>query len=317
MIKSFFKETVEVVSRLGRQSISENDLRDDLFAKLQKLRTNGYVTFDHLVGTDLFAKSKKHVNYQIENELAFQTPCLAQSHIEHGRDVDLIKRNFKASEFELAARNLLFERNQVSSYEQVIEDFAPSTLTLNLPQHSDIFDLWLDADVTAVIEAYMGFTPILREAYVRRNFPCKYPVMNHKWHRDSNHRKHLLKAFIFFTDCDVDTGAHQYIAGSVNDDQFREERYFEDAEIDEAYPDASGRRIISEVKAGTIMLEDTRGLHKAGIPKHSFRDLGYAVFLPGSIMHRSKALYDVKPEILKGLSAMQRRYIPTRAFCRK
>ena len=36
--------------------------------------------------------------------------------------------------------------------------------------------------------------------------------------------------------------------------------------------------MVSNVKAGTIIIEDTRGLHKAGIPKRDYRDLGFAVF---------------------------------------
>lgn len=164
------------------------------------------------------------------------------------------------------------------------------------------------------MEAYMGFVPILREAYIRRNFPCTYRVMNHKWHRDTNHRKHLLKAFIFFTDCDIETGAHHYVAGSVQDKRFREDRYFEDAEIDAAFPPSSDKQIVSTVPAGTIVLEDTRGLHKAGIPKRAFRDLGFAVFVPDSFLQQGKALYDVKTDVVSALAPPQRRYIPKSAI---
>ena len=313
LVSSLFKETIEAASRLGHKSVTEADLSDDLKVKLSQLRKDGYVMFDYLVGSEYFATMQKLVKQKIEEELAFETPCLAQNHIDHGRDADLIARNFKASRSELVARDLMFNRDQVFSYRQVVEEFGPSTLTLPLPQDFGIFNVWLDTNVTSVIEAYMGFTPVLREAYIRRNFPCKYHVMNHKWHRDSNHRKHLLKAFIFFTDCDLDTGAHQYISGSVKDDRFREDRYFEDTEIDNAYPMASGRKIISNVPAGTIVLEDTRGLHKAGIPKHSFRDLGFAVFVPGSVLQRRDTNYNVDAKIAAKLSHEQCRYIPKRA----
>ena len=139
---------------------------------------------------------------------------------------------------------------------------------------------------------------------------CVYRVMNHKWHRDTNHRKHLLKAFIFFTDCDIETGAHHYVAGSVQDERFRENRYFEDAEIDAAYPMESGKQIVSTVPAGTIILEDTRGLHKAGIPKRSYRDLGFAVFVPHNVLNRKESLYSVDANTVQALSPFQRKYIP-------
>ena len=45
--------------------------------------------------------------------------------------------------------------------------------------------------------------------------------MNHNWHRDTNHDTHLLKAFIFSLIATY-TGAHHYIAGSVNDARFHD-----------------------------------------------------------------------------------------------
>lgn len=308
------KEFAERVSRVGQQATSEQSLSEDNAAKLQQLRSEGYVMFDHLVGTPAFAELQKTVASRIEDDLAFTTPCLAQKKIDQERDADFIARNFKVSKAELVERDLVFSRNQVADYQQVIDEFGPSTLTLPVPQDAAMFNLWLDDNVLSVIEAYMGFTPILREAYVRRNFPCTYRVMNHKWHRDTNHRKHLLKAFIFFTDCDIETGAHHYVAGSVQDKRFREDRYFEDSEIDSAFPTESGKQIISTVPAGTIILEDTRGLHKAGIPRRAFRDLGFAVFVPDSILRRGPALYGVTPDVVSGLTAPQRRYIPKQAI---
>ena len=104
----------------------------------------------------------------------------------------------------------------------MIDIFKPSTLTVPMPSESAFYNLWLDSNVMAIVSNYMGFYPHLPEAYIRRNFPCTYSVMNHNWHRDTNHETHLLKAFMFFTDCDIDTGAHHYIAGSVNDARFRD-----------------------------------------------------------------------------------------------
>ena len=95
------------------------------------------------------------------------------------------------------------------------------------------------------------------------------------------------KAFIFFTDCDSDTGAHHYISGSVNDERFRDKTYYTEEDISEIWPQDSNQRMVSNVKAGTIIIEDTRGLHKAGIPKRDYRDLGFAVFLPPNIFRRS------------------------------
>ena len=304
------KHLAERISRVGRGAEPENLLDADVKDKLKKLRQDGYVTFDHLVGTESFKALQDKVTSLYEKDLAFKTPCLAQSRIDHDRDADFIARNFLVSGEELRSRDLVFSAEDVSSYGQVVNDFAPSTLTLPMPKNPDFYNIWLDKKLLQVIEAYMGFAPILREAFIRRNFPCQYTVMNHKWHRDTNHRDHLLKAFIFFTDCDIETGAHHYVAGSVQDERFRENRYFEDDEINTAFPPSSGKQIVSTVPAGTIILEDTRGLHKAGIPKRDFRDLGFAVFVPGSFLHKKDAYYNTNRKTFNDLTSQQKRYIP-------
>ena len=177
---------------------------------------------------------------------------------------DLIQSNFLATPETLAQRGLTFNRGDVENYQQMLRDFQPSTLTLPMPSIKNYYDLWLDPMVMDLVSAYMGFVPELTEAYVRRNFPFNYRVMNHYWHRDSNHSKHLLKAFVFFTDCDIKTGAHHYIAGSVHDERFRDKTYYSDEEINDVWPIGSENHMISTVLAGTIIIEDTRGLHKAG-----------------------------------------------------
>ena len=135
--------------------------------------------------------------------------------------------------------------------------------------------------------------------------------MNHNWHRDTTHDTHLLKAFMFFTDCDMDTGAHHYIAGSVNDARFRDKLYYTDDEINSAWLTGSDDHMVSEVKAGTIIIEDTRGLHKAGIPKKAYRDLGFAVFLPPNILNTSKPLYQITESTFDHLTKDQKLFIPS------
>lgn len=304
------KETLEKLV-CSRRRIPQNPALDqELAAKLKQLEEKGYTTFHHLVGTSGFARLAQNVKEAFEQDMTFSTPCLAQSRIENSRDADLIQKNFRVSDDELESRGLTFGIEEAHSYKQVVEEFSPSTLKLPLPKKLSFFDLWIDKSVAKVIEGYMGFTPILREAYIRRNFPCAYPVMNHKWHRDTNHRHHLLKAFIFFTDCDLETGAHQYIAGSVNDGRLRDKVYFDDWEVDQVFPISSGRKISSIVPAGTIVLEDTRGLHKAGIPRRDYRDLGFAVFVPPTLSMLQQPLYSVDKTSYDSLSPAQKRFIP-------
>ena len=193
MLRETLEKLICLTRRVPHDVISDRQLT----VKLEQLKKNGYTTFDHLVGNPDFVNLARIVKDAFEKDLAFSTPCLAQSRIKKSLDADLIQRNFRMPDSELKSRGLTFGKDEVLSYSQVVEEFSPSTLTLPLPKAPQFINLWLDRKIMTVVEAYMGFSPILKEAYIRRNFPCNYPVMNHKWHRDTNHKHHLLKAFIF------------------------------------------------------------------------------------------------------------------------
>lgn len=299
----------ERLSCLNREPSQVAD--STVIGSVAQLRTRGFVVLDHLVGCREFNKLKDKLDKKIEQEFDLKFPCLAQSYIDQDRDQDLIEKSFLASIDELNRRGLTFSRDQIQSYDQMVDTFQPSTLTVPMPSESAFYDIWLDQTVMTIVSNYMGFYPHLTEAYIRRNFPCTYPVMNHNWHRDTNHERHLLKAFVFFTDCDIDTGAHHYIAGSVNDGRFRDKPYYTDNEINLAWPAGSDDHMISKVKAGTIIIEDTRGLHKAGIPKKAYRDLGFAVFLPPNWLRKSAPLYHIEKAAFDCLTQEQKFFIPS------
>jgi len=86
-------------------------------------------------------------------------------------------------------------------------------------------------------------------------------------------------------------------------------RYFTDPEIDALHPVGSPLREVSEVKAGTVILEDTRGLHRARMPDIGYRDLGYAVFFPLPASN-APTLYRFPRSAAAGLTEFQRAFIP-------
>jgi hypothetical protein len=162
-----------------------------------------------------------------------------------------------------------------------------------------------------VVEEYMGLTPLLQEAYMRRNFPSPYRTMNHYWHRDLNHQTHLLKAFLFLTDCHVENGPHEFVSGSHTDLTLNGKRYYSDHEV-ESYARSSNHPVIkSVVKAGTVILEDTRGLHRAVVPMKGYRDLGFAVFAPFPWYRPYRiSHYQISSEVYQALNSQQKKFIP-------
>lgn len=247
------------------------------------------------------------------NELMFETPCLAQAKIDPDRHASLIKNNMYATPQQLDSLGIAFNKQECSDYEQVVSSLKPSTLTVPMLTYSDTFtSLWLNEYLLTIVSHYMGIVPHLSEAYVRRNFPARYRTMNHYWHRDLNNPAFLLKVFFFLSDCDNSTGPHEYIAGSFTDANRRQllndKRYYDDEEVDKVYPPDCEERITSLVPAGTVIIEDTRGLHRANNPVNSHRDLGYAIFSP--CLDNYPAYYELPEKMLEDKTAFQRQFIP-------
>ena len=313
-MKKLLKSMSESLSIIGRRNGEISDKETKL--KIEKLRNDGFVMLDHLVGSREFLMVKSAINKKIENEFELQFPCLAQTKINPQRDQSLIANNFLETDEKLKELKLTFDKQDIKSYQQMINDFQPTTLTVPMPSDESFFNLWLDPIVMDIVTGYMGFIPHMTEAYIRRNFPSKYKVMNHNWHRDQNHDKFLVKAFLFFTDCSLETGAHHYISASINDHRFRDKVYYSDEEIDDVWPISSPNHITSEVPAGTIIIEDTRGLHKAGIPEKMFRDLGFSIFMPPNIFTLTKPLYQIDQLTYEKLSGNRQSFVPNKNITR-
>lgn len=279
---------------------------------INTLKRDGYIVLNNYVDAHKLEKIKNEFDAALK-KLKFNTPCLAQKKINPITHVSLIKKHMLATSDELSELQVTFNSKDCTSYEQVLADFEPSTLTVKMLEQSDSYcDIWLDPYLLSIICNYMGMVPQLTEAYVRRNFPAKHKTMNHFWHRDMNHHSHLLKMFVFLTNCSEDTGPHEYIRGSCTEKDkiniLNNKRYYQDNELDKIYPLNSKDRILSTVPAGTIIIEDTRGLHRANIPKYGYRDLGYAIFTPG--ISKNISTYGFNASKYSQLSNIQKLLIP-------
>ena len=288
--------------------IPQLDARDR--ALVDELRDTGSISLEEFVAPERLRVLQAEFEAALQG-LAFEMPCLAQTRVDAQRHADLIEKQMYGSNAALQARGVTFDRHEAKSYAQVVADFQPSTLTAYMLERSAAYrEVWLDQRLLGIVSHYLGMVPKLSEAYVRRNFPAPFLTMNHYWHRDLNTPFHLLKAFIFLSDCDLSTGPHEFILQSHRDfETLNGKRYFGDEEVDRVVPPGHPRRLMSVVKAGTVILEDTRGLHRARMPDTGTRDLGYAVYTPlrPFYPHRN---YAFPRAALAGLSPLQRAFLP-------
>jgi len=279
---------------------------------LNSLKHDGFVILPEYLNTEILTRLQQDFQQSLE-ALEFDTPCLAQAKIDLKKHREFIDNYMYGTPEYIESIGAAFNQNECKSYQQVIKDFNPSTLSIKMLQHSQTFqDVWLNPFLLSIIANYMGLVPQLVEAYVRRNFPAPYRTMNHFWHRDLNHHSYLLKMFVFLNDCTEENGPHEYIKGSCTEPDkisiLNGKRYYTDEEVDAIYPPNGSDRVLSTVKAGTIVIEDTRGLHRANLPKASYRDLGFAVFMP--ISNRVKPLYAFPEHDYNRLDSFQKLFVP-------
>jgi ectoine hydroxylase-related dioxygenase (phytanoyl-CoA dioxygenase family) len=276
--------------------------------KVRELRKNGYVILDHLVGANIIDEVAGSLQKRIE-EFKFRKPLLSQAKVNTEKHAKLIEDNFLLKRSELEKNGLACNINKSDRFDEFVKRERPATLEINMVDDNKFYDIWLDPELISIVKAYFGFTPLLSEAFIRRNYPSDFVVMNHGWHRDTNHATHLLKAFIFLNDCTRENGPHHFVSGSHTTQGLSNNSYFTEDQVNEFCGKEKLKKVISIVPKGTIILEDTRGLHKAGIPTAHYRDLGFATYMPDRLVFKRQVDYKISKKIKSRLSAEQQLFL--------
>lgn len=128
----------------------------------------------------------------------------------------------------------------------------------------DIFALVYRADVLSVVRGYFDAEPVLLEcnlvvAHAEDPTSSKVALQRH-FHMDYA-GWHALNLFVYLTDVDEDSGAHQVVAGTHRAQRMRDviRPCVPQAEIDAKY---GGRVRTITGRAGTMFFEDTAALHR-------------------------------------------------------
>lgn len=284
-----------------------SNLSDEQIGALEHLQSYGYAFIDGRIDAETLEYLQAKTDAKIKSgEVNF--PVLAQTKIDPQKHKSLIDNYLLGTGDFFRKNGIAFNKEEFRSYEQVIKEFNPSTLEFRIPENDKtFFQVWLNPFVLDIVEAYMGYRPNLVEAYVRRNFPSPYRTMNHFWHRDLNDKFFLLKSFIFLSDCELDNGPHEYVKGSHKDFKLNGKVYYSDEDVNTSHGEDIVRK---KVKAGTILIEDTRGLHRASLPEKGHRDLGFAVFFPLPWYRPYRIVnYKTSPSVYSSLTPEQQKYI--------
>ena len=143
--------------------------------------------------------------------------------------------------------------------------YAVDTNTILL--NATVRKMLLDRGLLQIAQEYLGSTPIVDIVTAWYSFPSENP--SHEaaqlFHFDLD-RVRWLKAFFLLTDQTIETGAHVYIPGTQRDGGISSDLLakgyarLEDHEVEVYYPRDQWKSMVAP--AGSILLEDTRGLHK-------------------------------------------------------
>ena len=138
----------------------------------------------------------------------------------------------------------------------------------NLLDNEDLQTLFADTSFSAIAQAYLGAKPVLDVLglWWHTNYSDKPDMDAAQYYHFDMDRPKWLKFFIYLTDVTTDNGPHTFIAGSQKTGNIPASMLSKgyarltDAEVENHY----GKQSVDEFSAprGTIIAEDTRGLHK-------------------------------------------------------
>ncbi len=157
--------------------------------------------------------------------------------------------------------------------ETVRYDFTQQDLLDN----PDVQDLLADLSFATIAQDYLQSKPILDvlAMWWHTNYSDKPDMDAAQYYHFDMDRPKWLKFFIYLTDVTTDNGPHTFIAGSQKTGNIPASMLSKgyarltDAEVESHY----GKQSVVEFSAprGTIIAEDTRGLHKGKHVKHDDR----------------------------------------------
>ena len=148
-------------------------------------------------------------------------------------------------------------------------DFSPDVLSIL--QNQDLQNLMSDPFLIGIAEEYLSCLPYLDPIELWWFLP--YPIRDAGWAEDYHFdfdSVRWLKFFFNFEDIELENGPHSFIEGTHKDfgipEDLRKRGYVRHSDEDVfRYIDRSNEKKFT-LKAGSLLIEDTRGLHKGTSP---------------------------------------------------
>ena len=206
---------------------------DEILKYKNHLEANGYVIFDNILNTE-------EINNLIYDFIEIEGFYTSDSNIKSEKKKLNIK-NPEAVKFYYTSQDIIDNKN----FQRLL----------------------FDSSLINFAQSYLKSYPIIDNISSWWSFPSSSPDKNAAqwWHFDLERPK-WLKFFFFLTDCTLENGAHCFVRGSHKNNgihwSLRKKGYerLADEEIEKLYDKNDIIDIVA--KKGSLLVEDTRGLHK-------------------------------------------------------
>lgn len=276
---------------------------------LTDLNNDGIAILPNFISPEILKELNKE-NDKILSDFKFNFPVMSHSMVSKDIEDKFFNDNKTVSYKDIESQDVFVRDSGGLDYLTFIKKYSPHILKVTLDKYSENFSkLFLDEYLLNIVTHYLGCIPGLNEAYLRRSFPAKHAYQNNNWHRDTNDKYKLVKVFFLLSNMTPDNGPFTYLKNTCSDYSFLNGKmYYSNDEIESELPDFKLRCIPDTLPAGTVIIADTRGLHKAGLPEKRYRDMGFAVFTPRApFVHYSG--YSIKKSIFDKLTHFQKKFI--------
>ncbi len=136
--------------------------------------------------------------------------------------------------------------------------------TSSVANNPTVQELFMDPFINSIAAGYLKCQPILDVITMWWSVPFNQKATDQAaqmYHFDMDRFK-FIKFFFYLTDVHTDNGPHCYIEGSHKSlpNELLSDRRFSDEELKKFYPESAFKEFVG--KKGTMLIVDTRGLHK-------------------------------------------------------
>jgi len=256
------------------------DLRGTLLARyLEKLRTDGYIVFESALSSEA-----------CDRLLRFARDTPAQPRRMDGQA-------------EAEPREALFDPARPSA---VRYDYSERVLLDN----PDVQSLLADPSILALTQEYLGAPPLadVLNMWWHTNYHAQPDAQAAQFFHFDMDRIKWLKVFIYLTDVGTDNGPHTFVRGShrtggiPSNLLLRGYARLTDEEVLKHFP--SDSLLEFSAPRGSIIIEDTRGLHKGahvrGAPRLILQ-LQFSDSLFGAVYPKARITHVIDPALKKML----------------